>query len=474
MAIRQLQLKRVSADDPETPTLPNLPEVAGDLSLTYPNANDTLKGFFKAYATSATATKVEFYFDSKKIDTSFTYQPNNSDLSSDQSDIFVNDGFNTASFTNGAHQVKAVAYYSNNTIATRTVSVNVNNAEEPAIASFTTVLSTNWSSSGGNAMPAGNPGVRTEKIFGDSTSPYTPNGSGTVSFTDEKRRIASNTEFADDARIFIPVGLNSSDPVAVVWFIHANNGNEDTLNNTGHKWQGMIAVANGAIAIAPNLGGSLYSHPDAQRILKNAYKYLSSRFNIKKNYLRSTSGGGAVATLAFAKDMIPNLKGLFATIGVYDVEEDYGGSINIGVWADSDKLSASDKFLLNSAGYPVESMNGSSVPFGKDKKFASRHNPARLTRNHFAGKNIYLAGDASATPTRSQFISQGASGPGDPIVDFQGHAAMFKQNITGHGGPQPASFVMNIRGKAGHSDTIPGLTDDYFSSIQAWGGFDAS
>lgn len=457
MAIRQLQRKLETE---------GLPEVTGDLSLTYPNSGDTMKGYFKAYAKSATATKVEFYFDDDKMDANFTYQPNNTDLANDQSEIFVNDAYNTTPYTNGTHTVKAVAYYSNQTIATRTISVTVNNAAEAAIPAFTTILAPT-----GSEMPAGNPGTRTEKLFGDSTSPYTPNGSGTVTFIDEKRRIASNTSEADDARIFLPVGLKAKDPVTVVWFIHANKGSEDTLNTTGHKWQGMIAVANGAVAIAPNLGGSLYSHPDAQKHLRNAYKYLSDRFTIKKNYLRSTSGGGALATLAYGRDIIPNLKGLFATIGVYDVEEDYGGSMDVGVWGDPDDLSATQKFLLNQGGYNVNTMNGSSVPFGKNKAFASRHNPARLSRRNFANKNIYLAGDASATPTISQFIANGAGGPGDPIVDFQGHAAMFKQNVTGHGGPQPASFVVNTQSKAGHDDAIPDLNSDYFERINAWGGF---
>lgn len=454
MAIRQLQRKLESE---------GLPEVDGDITITYPNSGDTLKGYFKVYAKSVTATKVEFFLDDDKMDISFTYQPNNSDLSTDQDQIYVNDAFNTTPYTNGTHTIKAVAYYSNQTKATVTRTITVNNAAEASIPAFTTVIAS-----------GGTPTTRTEKIFGNDTSPYTPNGSGTVTYIDEKRRIASNTEYADDARIYLPVGLASKASINVVWFIHANKGSEDTIETTGHKWQALIAVANGAVAIAPNLGGSLYSHPDAQRHLKNAYKYLSERFTIKNNYLRSTSGGGALATLALGKDLIPNIKGLFATIGVYDVEEDYGGSVDIGVWGDSSKLTTFEKLALEGAGYPVDEMNGSSVPFNKDKAAASRHNPARLSRRHFAGKNIYLAGDANATPTRSQFISNGANGPGDPIVDFQGHAAMFRQNVTQHGGPQPASFILNIESNNGHSDNIPGLTEDYFNRIVAWGGFKPS
>lgn len=459
MAVRQLMRMKTQA-----PTQGPVENPSGDLVFEYPQANQSVSGYQKVYVTSPTATNVQFYIDNVLVSDNYTYRPNSPDLSTDQTTYWVNDGVNTASVSNGAHTLKAVASYANGTITTRTRSVAVNNAAValPAVPESSLVGASQFVS---------------ESI----TYPVTKTGTNSYDYDTTPIRyyreiitLAANTAYEDTIQVLIPEDVynagNSGPATPVVWFVHGAGSSNATLNATGsgHINHGRMALAHGCIAISCDYGGTLYSHPTAQRTLRNAYSYLESRFNISKSFFRGTSHGGALSTIAVGRNLIPNIRGMLLGVGVYDVEEKTGNSLGIGVWADPDDVSTSDRLLMQAAGRWDDFLTRSVFyAFNGDRNLAARHNPARLSRFDFVGKHIQIFADDNPTPSKSTYLNNLANGeetkPGDTTVDFQVHGYMFRQNITQHGAPLPASFGF---GGSDEGHTESGIPDFSFRYVE--------
>ncbi|MFZ1250016.1 MAG: hypothetical protein WAR37_01010 [Candidatus Microsaccharimonas sp.] len=462
MAVRQLMKKKSGA-----PSQGPVENPSGDLVFEYPYTNQGVSGYQKAYATSPTATDVQFYLDNTPISSNYSYRPNSPDLATDQSTYWVNDGINTGNVSNGTHTLKAVASYSDGTITTRTRSIAVNNSviALPALPEAN-VISTSDLITESISYPVAKTGP----------SSYT-NTSTNIRYYRQIIKLAADTAYEDTIQVLIPedvynAGLaGSSTPV--LWFVHGAGSSHATLNATGsgHIHHGRIALAHGCIAISCDYGGTLYSHPTAQRTLRNAYKYLTSRFNISKSFFRGTSHGGALSTLAVGRDLIPNIRGMMLGVGVYDIEERTGNSLGVGVWADPDDVSTSDRYAMQAAGRWNDFLTRSVYyAFDGDRNLAARHNPARLSRFNFVDKNIQLFADDNPTPSKSTYMNNLANGqetkPGDTTVDFQLHGYMFRQNITQHGAPLPASFGFGSSDEGHTESNIPDFNYVYVQMLK--------
>ena len=73
----------------------------------------------------------------------------------------------------------------------------------------------------------------------------------------------------DRARLFIPRGMQpyQTAAVPVLWLIHGAQSSDDAILG-GFRGMGERAVDRGFIAICQNLGGTLYSHPTAQALVR--------------------------------------------------------------------------------------------------------------------------------------------------------------------------------------------------------------
>jgi hypothetical protein len=434
-----------------------------ELAIEYPFSSQSIGGYAKVYATSSTAINVEYYLDNVLISGAHTYRPNNPDLSTDQTTYWINDGVNTNTVSNGTHTIKVVGTYLNNIISTRTRTITVDNTA-PALPAVPT---------------ASNVSAPTLVVDSSITYPITKTGPSTytnetktnVRYYDHVVRLAAGTAYEDVIEMFIPESVYTagaaSAPTAVVWFVHGAGSSHASIQG-GHNYHALCAVANGAIAISCDFGGTLYSHPTAQRTLRNAYVYLENRFNISKSFMRGTSHGGALSTYAYGQNLIPNLRGIMLGIGVYDIEEKTGNSAAVGVWSDPDDVPASLRSAMVASG-KWDGFMASSVytAFGNDRNLAARNNPARLSRFNFANKTIRIFADNNPTPSLATYMNDMSNGqptkPGDPIVDFQHHGNMFEQNVTLHGAPLPTSF--NFSGSnEGHTES--GIPDFSYWYIQ--------
>jgi len=125
----------------------------------------------------------------------------------------------------------------------------------------------------------------------------------------------------DRARLFIPqnLSMNSTSMVGAVWFYHAASSSHNALNG-GFKYPGELVVDNNTIAICINAGGTQYTNAIAVNAQKNAWIYLKSLYNVRRNFLRATSFGGSLGTYTYGKKLIPYIRGLYMVNGLYDNE----------------------------------------------------------------------------------------------------------------------------------------------------------
>ncbi|QIG38546.1 hypothetical protein G5T42_02830 [Microbacterium sp. 4R-513] len=130
----------------------------------------------------------------------------------------------------------------------------------------------------------------------------------------------------DVARIHVPQSRKpySADPVQVVWFYHGSGSDHNALDG-GFKQSAAAVVDRGGIAICQTAGGTLYSHPIAVALQLAGYSYMAGLFNIRSNVLRSTSGGGALATETYAARLIPAIDGMYNVNSAYDLRAFYDG-----------------------------------------------------------------------------------------------------------------------------------------------------
>lgn len=176
----------------------------------------------------------------------------------------------------------------------------------------------------------------------------------------------------DLARIFLPqtVVRGQKTAVGAVWFFHGGGSNQDAMNG-GFKYPAELVVDQGAIAICINAGGTQYTNDIAKTAQKNAWTYLSSLFPVRMNFLRATSGGGALACYTYAKKLIPYIRGLYMVNGLYDLE---GASTVIQAQA---------------------SVNGA---FGNDPAKVAANNPARFPASDWTGANVKVLVSDAAHP----------------------------------------------------------------------------
>lgn len=127
----------------------------------------------------------------------------------------------------------------------------------------------------------------------------------------------------DRARLFVPRGVVPGGPaIPVLWLFHGADSSDDALLG-GFRGIGERAVDAGMLVICQNLGGTLYSHPTAQQILRNGHAYLAGLFAMSASFLRGTSHGGALAVEALAANLIPGIEGVYVVNTVYDLEHLY-------------------------------------------------------------------------------------------------------------------------------------------------------
>lgn len=177
----------------------------------------------------------------------------------------------------------------------------------------------------------------------------------------------------DRARIFVPQALsvNSSARVGAVWFHHASGSDHNAMNG-GFKYPAELVVDQATIAICINAGGTQYTNAYAQQAQKNAWAYLTSLFAVRMNFLRATSGGGALATYTYANKLIPYIRGLYMVNAAYDLES-------------------------------IESQSparwGSVVGvYGNDKEVLVANNPSRIPAEAWAGSNVKVVVSDAAHP----------------------------------------------------------------------------
>ena len=179
----------------------------------------------------------------------------------------------------------------------------------------------------------------------------------------------------DRARIFLPqtVRAGSRTAVGAVWFYHAAASSHNALNG-GFKYPAELVVDQGAIAICINAGGTQYTNAIAQQAQRNAWTYLSSVFTVRMNFLRATSGGGALACYTYGKKLIPYIRGLYMVNALYDIE-----------W-------------LHRADVEGRSMVGEA--YNHDLALLARENPARIPASSWRGANVKVLVSDAEHPDR--------------------------------------------------------------------------
>lgn len=175
----------------------------------------------------------------------------------------------------------------------------------------------------------------------------------------------------DTARIFVPqiVKPKQAAPVAVVWFYHGSGSDSEAMNH-GFKWNAEYVASQGSIAICQTAGGTMYCNPVAQQIQRNGYAYISSLFNVGVNYLRATSGGGALACAVHAGKIIPKINGLYMVNGMYDIRYAYDTNAHDTI----------------------------GLAFGFNKALIDANNPARASATYWKGANVRVVASDSAHP----------------------------------------------------------------------------
>ncbi|TFV64683.1 hypothetical protein E4P41_00080 [Geodermatophilus sp. DF01-2] len=164
----------------------------------------------------------------------------------------------------------------------------------------------------------------------------------------------------DRARLYVPWATppKATKPGAVVWFYHAN-GSTHTALDGAFNYPAMLAVDRGAVCVCPNYGGSLWTSQPALAHQVAWARYVSGVFTVGAAFARANSGGGSLMVYAYAKDMVPALRGIYLANASYDMEDLY----------------ARDPGRIG----PV---------YGNDPAAVAATNPARLPQSSWTGKRI--------------------------------------------------------------------------------------
>jgi hypothetical protein len=223
----------------------------------------------------------------------------------------------------------------------------------------------------------------------------------------------------DPARIFVPHSAAKVKGAAAVWFFHAAGSTHSALNSA-FKYSAELVTDQGAISICQYLGGDTYTSNAAVQHQKNGYAYLKARFPISLNFLRSNSGGGAMACAAYGGKLIPNVRGLYLASSVYDME----------------KLYASDPARIGPA-------------YGNSVAAVRATNPARLAASAWKSSNVRAClADPSGV---------------DPYVPVKDHGGALLTKIAGVAKEASARYYLG----GGHQ--VPSwVSKDMLSAFARW------
>ncbi|UZN04123.1 alpha/beta hydrolase family protein [Cellulomonas sp. S1-8] len=212
----------------------------------------------------------------------------------------------------------------------------------------------------------------------------------------------------DRAWLTVPRGLDLDEPVALAWFYHGSGSDHGALLN-GFGYEARQLVDRGTVSICQDAGGNGYAGPYAMAAQAAGWRYVSSLADVGANFLRATSGGGALAAEVLGAGLIPDIVGLYFVNALWDVRRswDTGGRVEL------------------------------SSAYGGSTAAVDRTNPARHPASAWAGDRIrivHTTGTDLVTPPQHHGIAfyerarqQGADvsirthGLGHTTPSFVGH-----------------------------------------------------
>lgn len=135
----------------------------------------------------------------------------------------------------------------------------------------------------------------------------------------------------DRAWITVPRKLDLDSPAGLAWFYHGAGSNHGALLD-GFGYEMRQLTDRGLACICQNAGGNGYAGPHAMATQAAGWAYVSSLANVQANFLRATSGGGALGAEVLGAGLIPNIVGLYFVNAIWDVRRSYemGGRAEIG------------------------------------------------------------------------------------------------------------------------------------------------
>jgi hypothetical protein len=129
----------------------------------------------------------------------------------------------------------------------------------------------------------------------------------------------------DRARLYVPwtAALKGQKPGAAVWYYHSDQWDHTAMDNT-YAYDGMLCVDKGVVSICPTYGGgSTWTSKTAIDLQKSWAAWMKATFSIGTAFSRANSGGGPLMIYAYAKGLIPALRGIYLANAAYDVEDLY-------------------------------------------------------------------------------------------------------------------------------------------------------
>jgi|GEM_PF-1460658 len=135
----------------------------------------------------------------------------------------------------------------------------------------------------------------------------------------------------DRAWLTIPQGLRLDEPVGLAWFYHGSGSDHGALLD-GFGYEARQLVDRGVASICQDAGGNGYAGPYAIAAQAAGWRYVSSLADVGANFLRATSGGGALAAEVLGAGLLPDVVGLYFVNSIWDVRRSYdmGGRAEIG------------------------------------------------------------------------------------------------------------------------------------------------
>lgn len=135
----------------------------------------------------------------------------------------------------------------------------------------------------------------------------------------------------DRAWLMIPQSLRLDEPVGLAWFYHGAGSDHGALLD-GFGYEARQLMDRGLACICQNAGGNQYVGPYAVDAQRAGWQYVSQLADVRANFLRGTSGGGALASEVLGAGLLPDIVGLYFVNGIWDVRRAYdlGGRAEIG------------------------------------------------------------------------------------------------------------------------------------------------